>query len=169
MNDLPDVPVDLAALEQVDGLSEYDMIRKPLALIEDSDVVEEVEIHRLLQEFKCPICLGVLRNTVTVMQCLHRFCSDCMERNLRSMSKKQCPACRIHVPSRRSLQRDYRVDALISKIIPNISKFERRRMKRMKQATAARTELAGVNKTWGMILEQQKAFRLVRSACFVVM
>ena len=144
---------------QVHGLSQYDLARQPRPVVTDPDCVEEIEIQRLMQEFKCPICLGILTNTVMVTQCLHRFCSTCMEKNLRSMAKKECPACRIHVPSRRSLQRDYRIDSLISKIIPDVARFERKRLRRMRLATAKRTETAGIQKTWKKIQEQQKAFR----------
>ena len=31
---------------------------------------------RLLSEFNCPICLSVLHETSTVMECMHRFCSE---------------------------------------------------------------------------------------------
>jgi len=161
MDDLPDVPIPSSSddIEQVEGLSAYDMVRKPRQLITDPDFVQLVEVKRIMQEFKCPICLGVLNNTVTVMQCLHRFCSSCMERNLRSMSKKQCPACRIHVPSRRSLQRDFRIDTLISKIIPDVSRFERKRLKRMAKVTANRTQTTTVNQTWSLIMQQQNNLR----------
>ena len=34
-------------------------------------------------------------------QCLHRFCEECIHKCLR-LGKKECPACRTHVPSKRS-------------------------------------------------------------------
>uniref|UniRef100_A0A8B9UXZ3 RING-type E3 ubiquitin transferase n=1 Tax=Anas zonorhyncha TaxID=75864 RepID=A0A8B9UXZ3_9AVES len=27
----------------------------------------------------CPICLDMLKNTMTTKECLHRFCSDCIK------------------------------------------------------------------------------------------
>ena len=81
--------------------------------------------RRLLNsDLTCPICLGILNKTKIVMevfisyssstlsinsltrfflQCLHRFCADCIQKCLR-VGKKECPSCRIHVPSRRSLR-----------------------------------------------------------------
>ena len=52
-------------------------------------------------------------------QCLHRFCSECIQKCLR-VGRKECPSCRIHVPSRRSLRYDTNFDAVISKIYPNL-------------------------------------------------
>ena len=54
-------------------------------------------------EFHCPVCLGYIRNTRIVKECMHRFCHDCIEKCLR-IGKKQCPQCRIHIPSRRSFR-----------------------------------------------------------------
>jgi hypothetical protein len=50
----------------------------------------------------CPVCLEPLKNTWTVMACLHRFCSDCFHRSLRmelgsTLSNKECPLCRFVV------------------------------------------------------------------------
>uniref|UniRef100_A0ACB8EFK9 Uncharacterized protein n=1 Tax=Sphaerodactylus townsendi TaxID=933632 RepID=A0ACB8EFK9_9SAUR len=33
----------------------------------------------LHSELMCPICLDMLKHTMTTKECLHRFCSDCME------------------------------------------------------------------------------------------
>ena len=73
---------------------------------------------------KCPVCMCVLRETWTVMECMHRFCSECIQRCLRG-GKQECPSCRQHVPSRRSLRRDHQFDALIRTIYPNLDRHER--------------------------------------------
>lgn len=56
-------------------------------------------------DFQCPVCLGYLKTTRIVKECLHRFCNECIEKCLRS-GMKQCPQCRIYIPSRRSLRYD---------------------------------------------------------------
>ncbi|KAH8045391.1 hypothetical protein JL720_16711 [Aureococcus anophagefferens] len=66
----------------------------------------------------------ILHKTKIVMECLHRFCSECIQKCLR-VGKNECPSCRIHVPSRRSLRPDPNFDALISKIYPDLGAFER--------------------------------------------
>ena len=60
-------------------------------------------LRPLSLEFTCPICLRLMRHTMLVMECLHRFCSECIQKCLR-VGKKECPSCRIHIPSRRSLR-----------------------------------------------------------------
>ena len=57
------------------------------------------------------------------LQCLHRFCSHCIDKALR-VGKKECPSCRIKVPSRRSLRPDRSFDGLIHAIYPNLAKLE---------------------------------------------
>lgn len=38
----------------------------------------------LHSELMCPICLDMLKNTMTTKECLHRFCADCIITALRS-------------------------------------------------------------------------------------
>jgi hypothetical protein len=131
-------------------------------------------------QVKCPICLGILNNTRTFMECMHRFCaevrmpkyefhitchesvhsmqstpahtrrllfftiahtsnvskretcltqlvfasffltccvSQCIEKYIR-VRKKECPQCRMHCSSKRSLRPDKRFDsnALLERI-----------------------------------------------------
>jgi hypothetical protein len=67
-------------------------------------------------DFRCPICCGYLKKTTTVMECMHRFCEECIETSIR-LAKKECPTCRIRIPSRRSLRSDKRFDKLIECIL----------------------------------------------------
>lgn len=85
-------------------------------------------IHRPLKalrsEFTCVICLDFIKNTRVVMECLHRFCEDCIEKSLR-LGKKECPICRVPVPSRRSLAPDPNFDRLIASIFGNLTELQR--------------------------------------------
>lgn len=63
--------------------------------------------------FRCPICLDMLKKTMTTKECLHRFCSDCIITALRS-GNKECPTCRKKLVSKRSLRPDPNFDCLIS-------------------------------------------------------
>eukprot|EP00771_Trimastix_marina_P002994 gnl/Trimastix_PCT/4175.p1 GENE.gnl/Trimastix_PCT/4175~~gnl/Trimastix_PCT/4175.p1 ORF type:complete len:520 (+),score=133.19 gnl/Trimastix_PCT/4175:59-1618(+) len=65
------------------------------------------------KELTCPICLGLIHRAVAVKTCLHRFCHECIIRYLR-LGKKECPVCRAHLSSQRSLNMDPRADALIA-------------------------------------------------------
>uniref|UniRef100_A0A0R0H4F0 RING-type domain-containing protein n=3 Tax=Glycine subgen. Soja TaxID=1462606 RepID=A0A0R0H4F0_SOYBN len=57
------------------------------------------------------------------MECLHRFCRECIDKSMR-LGNNECPACRTHCASRRSLRDDPNYDALIAALYPNIEKYE---------------------------------------------
>ncbi|KAG8512156.1 E3 ubiquitin-protein ligase RING1 [Galemys pyrenaicus] len=82
-----------------------------------------VSPRSLHSELMCPICLDMLKNTMTTKECLHRFCSDCIVTALRS-GNKECPTCRKKLVSKRSLRPDPNFDALISKIYPSREEYE---------------------------------------------
>ncbi|CAO2166692.1 unnamed protein product [Urochloa humidicola] len=82
-----------------------------------------VKLAELRKEVQCPICLGIIRKTRTVMECLHRFCRDCIDKSMR-LGNNECPACRTHCASRRSLRDDPNYDTLIAALYPDIDKYE---------------------------------------------
>lgn len=88
-----------------------------------SETAVVVTARMINSELTCPICLGIIRNCTTVMECLHRFCLACIEKSLR-LGRKQCPSCRVACPSRRNLRQDTNFDALVAKIYPDIRKAE---------------------------------------------
>ena len=73
-------------------LSRYELNRKPQELIQD-DTEIKVQRKALNALLMCPICLDVLRSTMTTKECLHRFCAECITTALRS-GNKECPTCR---------------------------------------------------------------------------
>ncbi|KAJ4837553.1 hypothetical protein Tsubulata_046929 [Turnera subulata] len=82
-----------------------------------------VKLSEIRKEVQCPICLGIIRKTRTVMECLHRFCRECIDKSMR-LGNNECPACRTHCASRRSLRDDPNYDALIAALYPDIDKYE---------------------------------------------
>ncbi|KAK1285271.1 putative E3 ubiquitin-protein ligase RING1a [Acorus calamus] len=82
-----------------------------------------VNLADVRNEVQCPICLGIIRKTRTVMECLHRFCRECIDKSMR-LGNNECPACRTHCASRRSLRDDPNYDALIAALYPDIDKYE---------------------------------------------
>ncbi|KAL7219268.1 hypothetical protein ACSBR2_012366 [Camellia fascicularis] len=82
-----------------------------------------VKLPALRTYVQCPICLGIIKKTRTVMECLHRFCRECIDKSMR-MGNNECPACRTHCASRRSLRDDPRFDALIEILYDDIEKYE---------------------------------------------
>uniref|UniRef100_V9KZ92 RING-type E3 ubiquitin transferase n=1 Tax=Callorhinchus milii TaxID=7868 RepID=V9KZ92_CALMI len=103
-------------------LSLYELHRTPQEAIMDGTEIA-VSPRSLHSELMCPICLDMLKNTMTTKECLHRFCSDCIVTALRS-GNKECPTCRKKLVSKRSLRPDPNFDALICKIYPSRDEYE---------------------------------------------
>lgn len=68
----------------------------------------------------CVVCLSPPVNTIAIMACLHRFCSDCynhfLQKNYKSESREsqnECPICRTKLSSRRDGRRDENFDELL--------------------------------------------------------
>lgn len=107
-------------------LSLYELNRDPQQLIIDETEVT-VSPRSINSELTCPICLDLLRSTMTTKECLHRFCYECIITALRS-GNKECPTCRKKLVSKRSLRHDPNFDELISKIYPNREAYEAHQM-----------------------------------------
>lgn len=103
-------------------LTPYELHRQPQELITDDTEIAVVP-RCLHSELMCPICLDILRNTMTTKECLHRFCHDCIITALRN-GNKECPTCREKLASKRGLRPDPNFDMLISKIHPNREEYE---------------------------------------------
>ncbi|POM66530.1 MRNA polyadenylation-related protein [Phytophthora palmivora] len=110
-------------IELVDDCTLFDIYRQPRAPITDPNATKTLSVRQLNADLTCPICLSILKETMVVMECLHRFCGECISTAIRQ-SNRECPSCRIHIPSKRSLRPDTNFDALISKIHPNLAEFE---------------------------------------------
>lgn len=83
--------VKMASTEQVGlnktwELSLYELHRTPQDAITDNTEIA-VSPRSLHSELMCPICLDMLKKTMTTKECLHRFCSDCIITALRSGNK----------------------------------------------------------------------------------
>eukprot|EP00026_Physarum_polycephalum_P012375 Phypoly_transcript_12675.p1 GENE.Phypoly_transcript_12675~~Phypoly_transcript_12675.p1 ORF type:complete len:324 (+),score=43.07 Phypoly_transcript_12675:133-1104(+) len=114
-----------------EGLTLYDMHREPRPPVVD-DSFTSIAIRNLNKDLTCPICLNIIHNTLTVMECLHRFCSGCISKSLR-MGKKECPTCRIPCSTRRNLRPDPNFDSLIRVLYPDLEKYEKQEETRVQQ------------------------------------
>lgn len=124
-------------------LSLYELQRKPQEVITDSTEIA-VSPRSLHSELMCPICLDMLKKTMTTKECLHRFCSDCIVTALRS-GNKECPTCRKKLVSKRSLRADPNFDLLISKIYPSREEYEAIQEKVMAKFNQTQSQQALVN------------------------
>lgn len=52
--------------------------------------------ENLEHDLNCPICLELMHNPMTTIDCLHSFCGDCLSRviYMNSNINKSCPTCR---------------------------------------------------------------------------
>lgn len=124
-------------------LSLYELQRKPQEIITDSTEIA-VSPRSLHSELMCPICLDMLKKTMTTKECLHRFCQDCIITALRS-GNKECPTCRKKLVSKRSLRPDPNFDLLISKIYPSREEYELIQEKVMAKFNQTQSQQALVN------------------------
>ncbi|XP_012688372.1 E3 ubiquitin-protein ligase RING2-A isoform X2 [Clupea harengus] len=127
-------PVNIQAPSKTWELSLYELHRTPQEAIMDGTEIA-ISPRSLHSELMCPICLDMLKKTMTTKECLHRFCNDCIVTALRS-GNKECPTCRKKLVSKRSLRHDPNFDALISKIYPSRDEYEahqRRALDRFRQ------------------------------------
>ncbi|XP_059663186.1 putative E3 ubiquitin-protein ligase RING1a isoform X2 [Cornus florida] len=90
---------------------------------EKTPEIISVVLPDVRRDVQCPICLGIIKKTRTVMECMHRFCRECIDKSMR-LGNNECPACRTHCASRRSLRDDPRYDTIIESIYPDIDKYE---------------------------------------------
>lgn len=104
----------------------FDMVRAPRVLTEPDEVLRTTTLlteSGLSEDLSCPICMGTYRTVMVVKDCLHRFCSECIQKWLRS-GKQVCPKCRIHIPSRRSLRGDPIFERMVRRLFPDVKAFE---------------------------------------------
>jgi hypothetical protein len=76
---------------EIPNLTLFDLYRRPRRIICDTKERIQIPAKTLHAEFCCPICLGYIKRTSIVMECLHRFCAECIEKCLR-LGKKECPS-----------------------------------------------------------------------------
>lgn len=135
-------------------LSLYELHRTPQEVITDNTEIA-VSPRSLHSELMCPICLDMLKKTMTTKECLHRFCSDCIITALRS-GNKECPTCRKKLVSKRSLRPDPNFDCLISKIYPSRDEYEAHQEKVLAKFNQSHSQQALVNSiTEGIKLQSQ--------------
>lgn len=129
-------------------LSPYELHRQPQEVITDYTEIA-VSPRSLHSELMCPICLDMLKNTMTTKECLHRFCQECIITALRS-GNKECPTCRKKLISKRSLRPDPNFDMLISKIYPNREEYDAQQEKMMNNVKKHRIFSQNIEETFRM-------------------
>ncbi|XP_027922267.1 putative E3 ubiquitin-protein ligase RING1a [Vigna unguiculata] len=124
----------------------------------DDDICMEIDLSDISEDLKCPICLGVIRKTKIVMECLHRFCGECIEKAIR-LCKNECPVCREHFPGGCTLGDDRHYDHLISIIHPDVAQYEDESLQRQIE------ELERKHKVKATAVSFARRRRTIRNAC----
>ncbi|CAI5730126.1 unnamed protein product [Peronospora destructor] len=145
-------------IELVEDCTLFEIYRQPRAPVTDAKATKTLSMRQLNANLTCPICLGIMKKTMVVMECLHRFCRDCISTAIRH-SKRECPSCRIHIPSKRSLRPDTNFDAFIAKVHPNLAEFERHEDQIIQQVNRARLSNNAFTESTRMGLSNQAAAR----------
>lgn len=148
----------MASIESIQNktwdLSLYELNRQPQEAITDNTKIA-VSPRSLHSELMCPICLDMLKKTMTTKECLHRFCNDCIITALRS-GNKECPTCRKKLVSKRSLRPDPNFDMLISKIYPSRAEYEEHQERVLAKFNQSHSQAALVSSiTEGIKLQSQ--------------
>ena len=112
----------------VPGLSTLELQFETRKKLDESSTitVQPQALADMKQELLCPICLDVMEN-VMVAKCLHRYCKDCIDKHLRQVDqKRECPLCRIHLATNRSLRKDDAMDAIVNLLYARKGKDKKR-------------------------------------------
>ncbi|XP_011311061.1 E3 ubiquitin-protein ligase RING1 [Fopius arisanus] len=149
----------MASTEQVGLNKNWELSLYELHRQSQEPIIDNTEIavspRSLHSELMCPICLDMLKKTMTTKECLHRFCSDCIITALRS-GNKECPTCRKKLVSKRSLRPDPNFDLLISKIYPSRDEYEAHQERVLAKLNKSHSQAALVNSiTEGIKLQSQ--------------
>jgi len=110
--------------------------RRQLRPAESSTARVPIEALLDTEALSCPICMGILKNCATTIHCVHRFCSECIEKQLRLSRIKECPTCRKECPSRRYLRADPAMDSLIAAVFPDLAAYEVHEEERISELNA---------------------------------
>jgi len=87
------------------------------ALTEERKLHQAIELLKaIVEDLQCPVCLEHLTDAHISPECLHRFCGDCIKESLRKCNN-ECPTCRVHIPTKRTLRKDDQFDHIVSALL----------------------------------------------------
>lgn len=88
-------------------------IRSSNYILQDILIAQHTgEVKNLVSHFSCSLCNGLLKNTIMVKWCLHRYCDHCINRWLR-LGNKSCPKCGVKIQHRRQLRKERIISGLM--------------------------------------------------------
>lgn len=126
----------------------------------ENNMIDVETFEKLKETLLCSVCADVYKDPMNVRQCLHKFCSQCIE-DYNRIYKKECPACRTPIGCRRQLRRDFKIQLIIKSIIKETTKFNEieYRLRQQRLAKELSTKKNAYSDQMAMIYKKQAAFR----------
>nr|VDC69063.1 unnamed protein product [Brassica rapa] len=116
--------------EEEDGDEEPEEDSKEISPSADKSEFMEIDLGEIRKDVQCPICLVQCMHMLIRVSCFlprdYKENKDCdgVPAPLLPGMNNECPACRKHCASRRSLRDDPKFDALIAALFTNIDSYE---------------------------------------------
>ncbi|KAF6256239.1 hypothetical protein COO60DRAFT_136590 [Scenedesmus sp. NREL 46B-D3] len=144
-------------VERCSELYNVDKWRQPRSMV-------QVQLAKLKEETRCPICFGKIRSARISMVCLHRYCAKCIEQYLRTNvpgrhgDDKPCPVCRAHLHSRRATKPDPMFDKIIQALYGDVDQYDAEEEELIAQDNVAHVA------SWQVQLAEMKARQAAATA-----
>ena len=110
--------------EVVDHRSYQGFQKQKSQVITLHNMISQDFVRGVQKSLTCPICQEMVTNPVQYKQCIHRFCSNCIETYNRQ-GKKECPLCRVVIQNRRQLRADKNIASLLQHLSEEFRKIQR--------------------------------------------
>mmetsp|Transcript_2311 Transcript_2311/g.4724 ORF Transcript_2311/g.4724 Transcript_2311/m.4724 type:complete len:250 (+) Transcript_2311:67-816(+) len=108
------------------------------ATLEGSDVVFPTRIMN--EHLICSLCMGYLRDALTVTECLHTFCKPCIYQHF--CEYLTCPTCECQLGPAplEKIRSDRAMQNIVDKVFPHFAKEEAAAEKHLKREADANTK-----------------------------
>lgn len=85
LDGLTGVELDELSSSLICGLDLLEVLRYPRFVSnEDRQRETTLDTSGLMEEINCAICCGIIQKCVVIKACLHRFCSECISKAMRT-------------------------------------------------------------------------------------
>ena len=101
-------------------------------MLDGSDVVFQTKIMN--EHLICSLCMGYLRDAMTVTECLHTFCKSCIHQHF--ADHLTCPTCEVNLGpvAQEKIRSDRAMQNIVDKVFPHFAKEELAAEKAMQRA-----------------------------------
>lgn len=94
---------------------DYDRIHSLFVSEKFTHLIKCEELSQWLRtysyNFMCSICRCILQDTMSLKNCMHKFCETCIKSSINSRNRR-CPICHASITTAREMCRDHTYDAV---------------------------------------------------------